>query len=147
MVLLKREKDAERHFLFAPEVRSIAEDIKEIFSSFLVEFLGARQLLQHDKKSGLIACLMKYLGEAFRQRIVVLGELFGKVKRFRYRTQHLLACQRMSAVCVEEVLAKTRGFLLQFSNTKCSDGLYDIGRYGTKQAAGRSNFLALFLAL
>ena len=133
--------------VMASILKKEAENIKKIFTRFFIEFLCAGQLFQHHQKAGLLASFMEYLRQAFGQRIIVFRKLLRKVKRFCNRTQHLLARQRVRAVRIQEVLTQTYGLLLQFSDPKCADGLYDIGRYGTKQTAGRDNFRALFLAL
>ena len=119
--LLEREEDAERYLLLAPEIGSIAEHIKQVFSRFLVKFLSAWQLLENNEKAGLLAGFMKCFGKTFSERIVVLGALFGQMKGFSNDAQHLLARERLRAMRIQKMLAKTNCLVLQFGHPKRPD--------------------------
>src|SRR4029434_5893026 len=51
--LQKRIKTPERYFPFGPVVRSVAEDVEQLFARFLVELGVGRNLLQHHDEAGL----------------------------------------------------------------------------------------------
>jgi hypothetical protein len=75
---LRRSKNAERDFLFGPEFGRVAEHVEQGLARFLVEFLGIRQLLEHDEEAGLGTGLGMVLVRQLRRASKFLLQGLGK---------------------------------------------------------------------